>query len=447
MAQLPSMRRPLRVLAVALLACAAPLLAPRAEEVTAADLAFCFQLRPVLLEGVLVGHLCVIPPSDTGADVLDLDPDPPAPGTGDGFGYHVVALPRFVLTDSPAAILISDAYASPYNPVPSAELGLPQDTIRYEQMLIDGLSAGHVVAQPAYRNPDDVNVDVCSPSANPIAALNPNCHVLYRTLILHGEQSCPGVQGACVAVPNFSLGSALDDQNNGFVVRLEQLITYLLAQGLTLPDALVGLDGARLRVAGHGDGSGHTHLIAKQTAIIRRACHLAGPRDFDQVAGDFASWFTSVAAGSLTPLDQLRALVSDQDSQATEITDSYAHLGLLENAQYRVLPDASGADGHTTVFELAAHGDDRMEACFPRICGDLDGSAILDESDVSRYRQVLSDPSLPFTPEEEPRCALSSATSACEILDVVLLRRELAHQGPGLEEPCPAAEVSEESPI
>ncbi len=374
------MRRRTRGLAAAVGALGLVALRAEAAPVTAADLDFCFQVRPLeTFGGQLLGHLCVVAPSATDPDpdsgLLDFDPDcTTGPDgetceSGNGYGYHVVAFPTEVGGDSPSALLVSGAYGSPHSPIAQDHLELPPDTIRYTRTLQDALLTGHVVLQPAYRNPSSVNRDVCDVTSDPVAGANPHCHFLLRTLVLEGAQRCPPGFPGCATLPHLSLGSPALDAANAYLRRLDLLLAHLGAEGLPLPTALSELRWQDLRVVGHSQGSGHAYLIAKLLHRVGRACYMAGPRDWDKnPPPGYASWFTPVSQGSLTPLSAMRALVSDKDADGA-ITAAWEHLGLQVGVHGRVVHDDPGDNGHVDVFDDPNHTPDRIALCFPPVAG------------------------------------------------------------------------------
>jgi cysteine-rich repeat protein len=73
-------------------------------------------------------------------------------------------------------------------------------------------------------------------------------------------------------------------------------------------------------------------------------------------------------------------------------------------------------------------------------CGDVDDDGIVNEFDVERFREFLADPNgLPLAPEERDKCGVIAASSACDILDVTVLRRGIAWLSPGIAHTCDAA--------
>lgn len=333
-----------------------------------ADLSFCWDdgngLREIRNElGVTLGYFCIIRPSDTNPLAFDLDPNRPAEDSGNGFGYHVVAVPARMSGNSRVAVLISGGFGAAYSPIHLDHLDLPAGVIHYEQTLIDGLSANYIVVQPAYMNPNSVNRVVCSSLYDPVAAANPQCHLLWRTLILRGWQDCLGEP--CEEVGHFGTGSTELDVANSFFQRLRDVITHLRSNELFLPTALQNLDWPRISVIGHSQGSGHAYLIAKHLRRVARACYMGGPRDYAYDIGEYAQWFTPVADGSITPLDDMRALISDQDAHYA-LSASLEHIGLVQGQHYRIVDDPEGTNGHFEVFTSPRHTPDRMRFCYPR---------------------------------------------------------------------------------
>src|SRR5262249_41246009 len=72
-------------------------------------------------------------------------------------------------------------------------------------------------------------------------------------------------------------------------------------------------------------------------------------------------------------------------------------------------------------------------------CGDLNGEGVVDTADVAAYRSHLADPAgLPFTGPALAKCSVAGGVG-CDILDVVVMRRALVGQGPGIDQVCAAA--------
>jgi hypothetical protein len=74
-------------------------------------------------------------------------------------------------------------------------------------------------------------------------------------------------------------------------------------------------------------------------------------------------------------------------------------------------------------------------------CGDVNGEGIVDTADVAAYRSHLADPAgLPFTGAALAKCSVDTGSSTeCDVLDVVLIRRALVGQQPGISQSCAAA--------
>lgn len=364
---------PVRALLVGLL-----LLGAGASRAQGPDLSFCGELRPVERQGVPVGHLCIVTPSATdlaGSGLLDLDPDcsldedGEACIAGNGFGNHVVGVPLDLGPDSPVAVLISGAYGAPHSPILQDHLGIepgPPDDVRYLATLSDALATGHLVLQPAYRNPSSVNRDVCTAA---VTAQNPHCHFLVRTLVLEGEQRCPPFAPGCAPLPELQLSpdGSLDGAN-AWLRRLDLLLAHLLAEPLPWPDAIDPLRWDAVRLAGHSQGAGHVYLLATLRQRVRRACYLAGPRDWDQALspprGDFAAWFLPYPQVTRTPKQDMRGLVSETDGNRA-IERAWEHVGLTLGLHTRTLPDLDDdGNGHEEIISDPVYGNARTTACF-----------------------------------------------------------------------------------
>jgi cysteine-rich repeat protein len=73
-------------------------------------------------------------------------------------------------------------------------------------------------------------------------------------------------------------------------------------------------------------------------------------------------------------------------------------------------------------------------------CGDVDDNGTVNEFDVDRFREFLADTNgLLLTPEERAKCGVIAASSACDILNVTVLRRGTAWLSPGIADTCDAA--------
>ena len=340
-----------------------------------ADLSFCSEVRDVVENDVPLGHLCIVVPSTTDASgtMLDLDPNcTMADGAciaGNGYGNHVIGIPENVSATSRVALVISGAYGAPHSPIRQDHLDIEPNTegdIRYEATLRDAMATGHLVLQPAYRNPSSVNRDVCDPLGDPIAGANPHCHFLLRTLVLEGEQRCPEVAPDCDTIPHLNLDPTLAvDRTNAYFERLDLLLAYLLAASTPIqwPSALSPFDWSSLRLAGHSQGSGHAYLIASLLHEVDRACYLAGPRDWVRPESRFASWFLPYYETTLTPKDDMRGLVSSSDAWRA-IEDGWVRIGVFRGVHGRLLFDPDGDNGHEEVISSPQHSGARIQACF-----------------------------------------------------------------------------------
>ena len=267
------------------------------------------------------------------------------------------------------SLVISGAYGAPHSPIRQDHLEIEPNAegdIRYQATLEDAMATGHLVLQPAYRNPSSVNADVCDPASDPVAGSQPYCHFLIRTLVLEGEQRCPnGI--ACSPIPHLNLDPGLAvDRANAYFERLDKLRAYLLAAQTSLewPTALSPFDWSALRLVGHSQGSGHAHLLSSLLHEVDRACYLGGPRDWIRPEGRFADWFHGYFGSSLTSMDDRRGLVSTTDAWRT-IEDGWNHIGLFRGAHGRLVLDPDGhGNGHEDIIALREHGPQRIEACF-----------------------------------------------------------------------------------
>jgi len=76
-------------------------------------------------------------------------------------------------------------------------------------------------------------------------------------------------------------------------------------------------------------------------------------------------------------------------------------------------------------------------------CGDVNDDGIVDDADVSAYRDSLADPSgLGLTPAGVAKCSVIDSAGPCEILDVTVIERALEEPEPylpGIDQVCTAA--------
>ncbi len=73
-------------------------------------------------------------------------------------------------------------------------------------------------------------------------------------------------------------------------------------------------------------------------------------------------------------------------------------------------------------------------------CGDVDDTGVVDSDDVLALRSFLADPlGLPLTPEGISKCTVLGVPPACNILDLVVIRRDLVMLPPGIAHVCSAA--------
>jgi len=100
---------------------------------------------------------------------------------------------------------------------------------------------------------------------------------------------------------------------------------------------------------------------------------------------------------------------------ALTVTDS---VGLATQREVSLYPDCAGL--------------------LPPICGNLDANAFRNLLDMVRLRVVLANPSS-LTPDELSRCSMIGGTE-CDIVDLTVLRRDLAGRAPGPLPLCPAAQ-------
>lgn len=356
------------------------------------DYPFCDIVREVQASqsGPLLGHLCIITPSNTdtpGSGMLDLDPNcsRDAGGqciAGDGYGNHVVGIPLDMSAESRVALVISGAYGAPHSPILQEHLGIePGEAedffdfgdVRYLATLRDAMAAGHLVLQVAYRNPGSVNRDFCDfggdfDDVDPHPATNPHCHYLLRTLQLDGFQQCPLDAPGCDEIPAFDLSADGSlDLANAYFRRLDLLVDHLIPEPLPWPATLDPFDWSSLRMAGHSQGSGHAYLIATLREEVDRICYLAGPRDFDRVQGDYASWFRPYPQLTRTPKARMRALVSESDA-AGAIGLAWLHILLLPEVRTLVVNDSPPlrefGNGHEEIIADPYYSYQRTQACF-----------------------------------------------------------------------------------
>lgn len=69
-------------------------------------------------------------------------------------------------------------------------------------------------------------------------------------------------------------------------------------------------------------------------------------------------------------------------------------------------------------------------------CGDMNDDHVVDDYDYSYYRYHLADSA--FFPLALDQCSVTG-TTACDLVDWVVLRRDMAFEGPGISDACSAA--------
>jgi hypothetical protein len=110
--------------------------------------------------------------------------------------------------------------------------------------------------------------------------------------------------------------------------------------------------------------------------------------------------------------------------------DADGRMDETDNCPYAANSDQLNSGGLlTTVADLAPYGD-RCE------CGEGDGTGTIFASDATALRQVLA--GITVDAEATGRCSVAGGAE-CDVRDVVVLRRALAGEGPGLAAVCARA--------
>lgn len=86
-----------------------------------------------------------------------------------------------------------------------------------------------------------------------------------------------------------------------------------------------------------------------------------------------------------------------------------------------------------------ANFDGTGDAC---TCGDLTGDGLLTDgpgSDVDRYQEIALQIGAPVSPEEDSRCHVDPEIPGCNLIQAVIVQRDVNVQGPGIAAACSAA--------
>jgi hypothetical protein len=150
---------------------------------------------------------------------------------------------------------------------------------------------------------------------------------------------------------------------------------------------------------------------------------------FDGVAGQ-----TIFGVPPIMTTDDLPVLLSEVElvgafSPGADY-DADGRMDETDNCPYAANSDQLNSGGLlTTVADLAPYGD-RCE------CGEGDGTGTIFASDATALRQVLA--GITVDAEATGRCSVAGGAE-CDVRDVVVLRRALAGEGPGLAAVCARA--------
>jgi hypothetical protein len=324
---------------------------PRPDTIPAAgsplrvNLAFCDALTEFP-----TGRLCAVQPSRTQPSIRDFasgSRDTPGPG----YGYHVIGVPADWNRLKGVWLHFSGAFGSPYQPG-----GRSAGEFVSAVWMQEVVRQGYLVIGIAYANPVSVNGDLCGPTTPGIAV--DNCAGDVRREILEGVD-----HSRVVSV----------SRDDGVYNRLDRLLAYLTARGLTLPSyAQSGaVNWSQIHVSGHSQGAGHAYYLAKQVGV-RSACFLGGPYDFaDRVnpgTVPIADWYT-VPGSRTAPANMGAFVVTTDDSYATFVL-TYDLIGLIKNTTWfeagGTHVNAAGApiDGHAASVAAPALESGRAQACF-----------------------------------------------------------------------------------
>jgi hypothetical protein len=109
--------------------------------------------------------------------------------------------------------------------------------------------------------------------------------------------------------------------------------------------------------------------------------------------------------------------------------------GSLDWYSFRLTVD--DGRGLATSREVSLYPD--CAPLFPVICGNIDANAVRNSLDVNRLRSSFANPfTAPLSPGERARCSVIG-DPACDLVDLVVLRRYLAARAPGVYPVCTAA--------
>lgn len=309
------------------------------------NLAFCDALSEFP-----AGRLCAVRPSKTQSSIRDFATSNQAT-PGPGFGFHVIGVPADWNRIRGVWLHFSGAFGSPYQPG-----GLSAGQFTSSVWMQEVVRQGYLVVGIAYANRQSVNGDLCGPTAPGIAV--DNCAGDVRREILEGVDHSRLVEVG---------------MQDGVYNRLDRLLAYLTAQGLTLPSQFRSgaVNWSQVHVSGHSQGAGHAYYLAKNIGV-RSACFLGGPYDFgDRVnpgSVPIADWYT-VPGTRTAPADMGAFVVTTDDAYATFVL-TYDLIGLVKNTTWFEAGgshvNAAGApiDGHAASVAAPALESGRARACF-----------------------------------------------------------------------------------
>ncbi|KHD87491.1 MAG: hypothetical protein OM95_14055 [Bdellovibrio sp. ArHS] len=294
----------------------------------------------------LYGLFCAIKPSRIDPSARDIY------GTGTladqrfGFGYHAIGFPPTGTEIQGTYLHFVGSYGRPYNPW----------TAKFDNdiLLEEGMKKGFIVVQLAYDNRFMVNEDVCMTYKN----FN-NCAGLLRKEKITGQDVFP--------YADTPLADSIEQ-------RLRKLSAHLISANVFLPIPLTkagAINYSALNIGGHSQGSGHAYFIALWVQV-RRACFLGGPYDIADLVSPvapIADWFTE-RAHPATPITNMKAALSIDDSAYSNFITSFQYMGLVKNTHWVEVSGAPYRDREGT--EINGHGaiiqDPRFESVRANAC-------------------------------------------------------------------------------
>jgi hypothetical protein len=198
-----------------------------------------------------------------------------------------------------------------------------------------------------------------------------------------------------------------------------------------------------------------------QTSVAQTAISVNDTPPQVSITSPASQGLYSMTAPTLYPLS---AIISDAEQGAGQLSCQW-QVALHHNSDVELGPIDTNCSTSATIQPLGCNGNvysytisltvgdgaglsttrdvtlaPDCAALFPVTCGNIDGNAFRNATDVSRLRLAFSRPlTFPLTATERTRCSVIG-DSGCDLVDLTVLRRYLAGKAPGIAQVCSAVQ-------